>query len=43
MFGYNCGWNWGWTKSCLMCLIKNAFEIEVIKLLKKIYINIDVF
>jgi hypothetical protein len=27
----NCGWNWGWTKSSLMCLVKNAFEIEVIK------------
>jgi hypothetical protein len=31
MFDQNCGWNWGWIKNSLMCLVKNTFEIEVVK------------
>ena len=38
MFGQNCGWNWGWTKSGLKCLVKNVFQIEVI--ITNIYIYI---
>jgi hypothetical protein len=30
----------GWKKSSLMCLVKNAFKIEVIKKFKYIYIYI---
>ena len=37
MFGQNCGWNWGWAKNSLMCLVNNAFEIEVINNFKNIY------
>jgi len=41
MFGQNCGWNWGWTKNGLKCLVKNVFQIEVI--ITNIYIYIYIY